>query len=138
MQWYKSKSNCFELFAQKKLYVIQLYGLMSFNYQNFVFLSKKYTDKPSPFDAEMLFNIGAGYRFSGLWYCKGWELSAKFRYTCGILYTHFNGSRKLYFKQYNTEIFYDFRAFDLRMNKRWHFRGYTCVFYFDAQNITNR
>ena len=80
---------------------------MSFNYQNFVFLSKKYTDKPSPFDAEMLFNIGAGYRFSGLWYCKGWELSAKFRYTCGILYTHFNGSRKLYFKQYNTEIFYD-------------------------------
>lgn len=128
------ESYGFEIFIQKKLSKIPLYGLFSLSISETKFTSIEGESRPSAFDSRVILNIAAGYRFN-----EQWEASAKFRFATGVPTTPFNpdGSRNFY--QYNEgERLPNFHALDVRVDKRWYFNRYTLVTYLDIQNIYGR
>ena len=137
----KGNSYGIELFAQKKLSTVPIHALMSFSYLNSSFSSTNYTDKPGPFDAKILFNMGAGYLFKNAWFLKNWMLSTKLNYSSGVPYTPFDSGGKMDYDQYNTEKLEDHWFLNFRMekkwNKKWFSKDYVSTFYLDVYNLTN-
>lgn len=130
----KGYSRGFEIFVQKKLSEIPLYGLMSFTLSESKFKSLKGGYRPSTYDSRVIFNLAAGYRFN-----QEWELSSKFRIASGQPTTPYlpNGQRD--WENYNLgKRFPTFHALDLRVDKRWNFTKYTLITYVDIQNLYGR
>lgn len=129
-----------EAFIQKKMGEIPLYGLMSLTINESRFSGLDRIDRPGAFDARIIFNIAAGYRFN-----ENWEISTKFRYSTGAPTTPFveDPNEPLYgqlnFLQYNAgERLPAFHSMDLRIDRRWNFEGFLLITYIDIQNIYNR
>ncbi len=127
-----------ELFIQKKLSEIPLYGLLSVSVSETKFKSIEGKERPGSFDARFISNLVLGYRFN-----QEWELSGKFRFSTGIPTTPFitegerTGQRNYIF--YNEgERLPDFHALDIRLDKRWNFDNFALVTYIDIQNIYGR
>jgi|YNPMSStandDraft_1061717.scaffolds.fasta_scaffold00091_27 hypothetical protein len=130
----KGYSRGFELFVQKKLSEIPLYGLMSFTLSESKFKSLQGGYRPSTYDSRFIFNLAAGYRFN-----QEWEVSSKFRIASGQPTTPYltNGQRD--WDQYNLgKRLPTFHALDLRIDKRWNFTRYTLITYVDIQNLYGR
>lgn len=91
-------------------------------------------ERESDFDNGILFIANGGY-IAG----KGWELSSKFRYVGGRPYTPINpanGTQMI--SLYNSERLPAYYSLDFRVDKRWSFKKWTLVTYFDIQNITGK
>lgn len=130
----KGYSRGFEIFVQKKLSEIPLYGLMSFTLSESKFKSLKGGYRPSTYDSRMIFNLAAGYRFD-----QEWEVSSKFRIASGQPTTPFLANGQRDWENYNLgKRLPTFHALDLRIDKRWNFTRYTLITYLDIQNLYGR
>ncbi len=124
-----------ELFLQKKLGSIPLYGIMSLTLQQSNFVGIDGIERPGAFDSHFILNLAAGYRLEG-----DWEFSAKLRVAQGLPTTPFftNGSKigTLDFSRYNAgERLPLFHALDVRVDKHWSFNGWQLITYIDIQNV---
>jgi hypothetical protein len=127
-----------ELFVQKKLGEIPLFGLISLTMQQSNFTGLDGTSRPSPFDSRFIFNVAAGYRIGNVW-----ELTAKFRLAQGLPTTPFVTSGptagSLDFSRYNEgERLPTFHAMDIRIDRRWSFQAWQLITYIDVQNVYGR
>ncbi len=127
-----------EIFLQKRMGKIPLYGLMSLTIQQSRFTGLDGIERPGSFDSRYIFNLAAGYRIAG-----EWELSAKFRLAQGQPTTPFITQGPLTgtpdFSQYNNgDRLPTFHALDMRIDKRWAFSSWQLVTYFDVQNVYGR
>ncbi len=129
-------SRGFEIFIQKKLSTIPLYGLLSLTLSQSRFNALDGVERIAPFDSPIIFNISAGYRFD-----NEWELSGKFRISSGLPTTPFAqyNSGRLEYSQYNQgERFPLFHQLDVRIDKRWDLGGFGLITYIDIQNLYAR
>lgn len=123
-----------EVFLQKKLGAIPLYGLISLTVAQTQFVALDGIERIGAFDSRFIFNIAAGYRFG-----TDWELSAKFRMAQGLPTTPYTAQGTLDFTRYNAgERLPLFHALDMRVDKRWSFTDVQLVTYLDIQNIYSR
>lgn len=123
-----------ELFIQKKLSELPIYGLLSVTYSESRFTSLDGKERPSAYDSRFIFNIALGWRIN-----EFWEVSAKFRAATGVPTSPFTSDGKIDFTQYNEgERLPGFNAADLRIDRRWNFASSTLIFYIDIQNVYGR
>lgn len=129
-------SRGLELFIQKKLSDIPLYGLVSLTLSETKFKSIDGIERTGSFDTRFIFNISAGYRFA-----SEWEVSGKFRIATGLPTTPFKADKsgELDFNSYNAgERLPTFHQLDLRIDKRWNFSWFALNTYLDIQNVYAR
>lgn len=130
----KGYSRGFELFIQKKLSTIPLYGLLSLSISETKFKSLKGNEFYSSYDSRIIMNLAIGYRFNQLW-----EVSSKFRLSTGAPTSPFLSNGTVDYTRYNQGDRYKvFHALDVRADKRWNLGNYTLVTYLDIQNIYGR
>ncbi|MDX9790195.1 MAG: TonB-dependent receptor [Candidatus Kapabacteria bacterium] len=123
-----------EIFIQKKLSDIPIYGLFSVTYAESRFTSLDGIERPSAYDSRFIFNIALGWRIDDYW-----EISAKFRAATGIPTTPFTDTGIKDFTRYNEgERLPWFNSADLRIDRRWNFESSTLIFYVDIQNVYGR
>lgn len=134
-----------EVFVQKKLSEIPLYGLISLSVNRTEFTGLDGVRRVGAFDTPIIGNIAAGYRFD-----NDWELSAKVRAASGLPTTPFIDSQtrsaetrlpvgSIDFSRYNEgERLPFFYGIDMRLDKRWSLNGVQLVTYIDVQNITGQ
>ncbi|MFW5662930.1 MAG: TonB-dependent receptor plug domain-containing protein, partial [Bacteroidota bacterium] len=123
-----------ELFIQKKLSNIPVYGLLSLSYSETKFTSLDGVKRWGAFDSRWVFNIAGGWRVS-----PDWEISGKFRIATGVPTTPYTEDGRLDFTRYNEgERLPLFHSFDFRADKKWNFVGWSLVTYIDVQNVYGR
>lgn len=127
-------SRGFELFIQKKLSDIPLYGLFSFTLSESRFTSIEGKERFGSYDSRIISNLSVGYRFN-----PKWELSTKFRIATGVPTTPFLPTGQLDFSRYNEgERLPLFHGLDVRVDRRWQWNKLTLITYIDIQNIYGR
>lgn len=128
------KSFGAELFIQKKLSSIPLYGLFSLSYSQSKFKSLDGVERYGAYDSRIIMNISAGYRIG-----SDWEISSKFRMSTGQPTTPFTANGTKDFTKYNEgERLPLYHSMDFRVDKRWNFGSLYLVTYLDIQNLYGR
>ncbi len=126
-----------EFFLQKKLSRIPIFGLLSLTVSRSKFAGIDEIPRPGAYDARVIGTALAGYRPH-----SAWGVSGKFRFATGRPTTPFVGagpqSGQLDFTKYNADRFPTFHALDLRVDRRWNFRGSQLEVYLDVQNVYAR
>jgi hypothetical protein len=124
-----------ELFIQKKLSTIPLYGLFSLTVSETKFTSLDGIERTGSFDSRFILNFALGYRFN-----KEWEISGKFRASTGLPTTpYLPPDGQIDYNQYNDgERLPFFHQLDMRLDKRWNFTGMGLTTYIDIQNVYSR
>ena len=127
-----------ELFLQKKLSEIPLYGLLSLSLSRSEYASIEGVDRPGTYDTRFIGSLSTGWRIN-----PKWEVSGKFRIATGLPTTPFitsgpdTGQRD--WALYNQgERFPTFNALDLRVDRRFSFRSWQLELYLDVQNVYGR
>jgi hypothetical protein len=127
-----------ELFLQKRLSGIPIYGLLSLSLGRAEYASLEGVDRPGTYDTRFIGSISTGWRIN-----PKWELSGKFRLATGLPTTPFitsgsdTGQRD--WTQYNQgERFPTFHALDLRVDRRFSFQSWQLEVYLDVQNVYGR
>lgn len=124
-------SRGIELFIQKNLSEIPLYGLLSVSVAETKFTSLEGVERTGAFDTRFILNFALGYRFG-----PEWELSGKFRFATGLPTTPFLANGRQDFSRYNEgPRLSDFNALDIRIDKRWDLGDFYLITYLDIQNI---
>jgi outer membrane receptor protein involved in Fe transport len=134
----KGRSVGAELFAQKQLSDIPLFGLASVSVARTTFDGSDGVSRPGSFDTRAIGNAVLGWRPNAKW-----ELSTKFRIASGLPttpfvttgpdagqqdFTNWNGGERLPL----------FHSLDVRVDRRWSLRRVQLVSYFDIQNVYGR
>lgn len=131
-----------EFLWQQRLYK-GFYGIVAYTLGVSEFTNQSKEFSVSSWDARHIINLTAGKRFG-----KDWELGAKFRYQSGLPGTPFSSSSDLVlnwdrnfqgipdYTRINTLRNGPFLAIDLRIDKKWYFKGWDLNMYFDVQNVT--
>jgi hypothetical protein len=127
-----------EVFLQKRLSQIPLYGLASVALGRSEFTAIDRVTRAGAYDGRLIGNVLLGYRLS-----RAWELSGKFRVATGLPTTPFVSlgpdAGRLDFSQYNAgPRLPTFHALDLRIDRRWSFRDWQLDVYLDVQNVYGR
>ena len=127
-----------ELFAQKQLSEIPVYGLASVSWQRNDFRALDGKERPGAFDARWITTLLAGWRPG-----PAWELSGKYRFSSGLPTTPYltegPDAGRLDFTRYNAgPRLPSVHALDLRADRRWSFSGWQLSAYLDFQNVTGR
>jgi hypothetical protein len=127
-----------ELFLQKRLSSIPVYGLVSVAVARAEFRSVDGVTRPGAYDGRVIGNLLAGWRIS-----SAWEVSGKFRVATGLPTTPYVESGpdagRLDFTRYNAgPRLPTFHTLDLRIDRRWSFRGWQLDVYLDVQNVYGR
>ena len=122
-----------ELFLQKKMSEVPLYGTLSVSYNEAIFSGLDGTSRPGSFDQRWIVNVGAGYVMN-----SDWEFSAKFRFATGRPYTPYNSDGTQDLSLYNTERIGINHSLDVRADRRWSFDNWSLVAFLDIQNIYNK
>ena len=127
-----------ELFIQKRLSAIPLFGLLSLSVSKALFTSLEGLERPGAYDARFLGNLVMGWRPD-----TDWELSGKFRVGTGLPTTPFimqgPATGQLDFSRYNHgPRLPTFHSLDLRVDRRWSFQSIQLVTYIDVQNVYGR
>jgi outer membrane receptor protein involved in Fe transport len=127
-----------EAFVQKKLSAVPVYGLLSLSFARAEFTSLEGRARPGRYDARFIGTALAGYRFN-----PKWEVSGKLRVATGLPTTPFietgpdTGQRD--YGRYNEgDRFPTFHALDIRVDRRFSFRGWQLELYVDVQNVYGR
>ncbi len=124
-----------ELFIQKKLSDIPIYGLFSLSYSETKFKSLDDEWRYGAFDSRWVMNLATGWRINPLW-----EVSGKFRMATGVPSTPYitegPNAGSLDFSQYNEGGRLPFfHQLDVRVDKRWNWNNFTLITYIDIQNL---
>ena len=127
-----------EVFLQKRLSAIPVYGLVSLAVSRSEFRAIDTITRPGAYDGRVIANILGGWRIN-----RGWEVSGKFRLATGLPTTPYVESGpdagRLDFTQYNAgPRLPTFHALDVRIDRRWSFRGWQLDLYLDVQNVYGR
>ncbi len=127
-----------EIFLQKRLSEIPIFGLLSLSLGRAEYASLEGVDRPGTYDTRFIGSISTGWRIN-----PKWEVSGKFRLATGLPTTPFitsgpdTGQRD--WAQYNQgERFPTFHALDLRVDRRFSFRSWQLEVYLDVQNVYGR
>lgn len=123
-----------EMLARKKFGALPVYGMASISLMRSEFSALDRVWRTGSYDVRAISNLVVGWRPN-----RSWELSGKFRYSTGLPTTPFIGSGSLAgqfdFSRHNTgSRLPAFHALDLRVDRRWSFRGSQLVVYLDVQN----
>ncbi len=134
----KGRSVGAELFVQKQLSDIPLFGLASVSVARTTFDGADGVRRAGTFDTRAIGNIVLGWRPS-----PKWELSGKFRIASGLPTTPFvttgPDAGQQEFTQWNEgERLPLFHSLDVRVDRRWSLRRVQLVGYFDIQNVYGR
>lgn len=123
-----------ELFIQKKLSEIPVYGLLSLTLAKSEFKSIEGIYRPSKYDSRFIANLALGWRIN-----PDWEISGKFRLATGVPTTNFTSDGKIDYENYNEgERLPVYHSMDVRVDRRWTFSGLALITYIDVQNVYNR
>ena len=123
-----------ELFLQKRLSDIPLFGLISASYNRTRFRGLDGVTSIGAFDSPLVFNGLLGWRPN-----PRWEFSSRVRSAAGLPTTPFTAEGRLDFTRYNQGgRLPTFFALDLRVDRRFVFRRSQLVTYLDIQNATAR
>lgn len=128
-------STGIDLFVEKKLSEVPLYGRMSVSLSSTRFTAYDGFTRPSNNDQRVVINAACGYLFN-----TQWEGTTTFRYSTGRPYTPVGTIR--YFERssakYNTERTETNHGMDLRVSRRWDAEPIQLITYIDVQNVYNR
>ncbi len=123
-----------EIFLQKRLSEIPVYGLLSASYNRTRFRGLDGSQSIGAFDSPLVFNGLLGWRPNARW-----EFSGRVRSAAGLPTTPFTAAGRLDFARYNNgERLPTFFALDARIDRRFVFRKSQLVTYVDVQNATAR
>lgn len=127
-------SRGLELFVQKKLSDIPVYGLLSISVGESKFTSLEGGERYGPFDARFIGNIAFGWRPN-----DDWEFSGKFRAATGLPTTPYDSLGNRIISQYDegTSLPF-FHSLDIRVDKRWSLNKIFLDTYIDIQNVYSR
>ncbi|MCY7361511.1 MAG: TonB-dependent receptor, partial [Ignavibacteria bacterium] len=123
-------SKGIELFIQKAL-TTNYFGTLSLSLFEAKYTALDSIERESDFNNRFIFTLVGGYSFG-----KEWEVSSKFRFTGGRPYTPANpeeGTKLV--SQFNSSKLPNYSSLDVRLDKRWNFKGWTLITYIDIQNI---
>ena len=134
----KGRSYGAELFVQKQLSEIPLFGLASVSVSRTTFDGTDGRARAGSFDTRAIANLVLGWRPSAKW-----ELSGKFRIASGLPTTPFiaagPSAGQQDFAQWNEgERLPLFHGLDVRVDRRWSLRAVQLIGYIDIQNIYGR
>ncbi|ARA94243.1 hypothetical protein AWN76_014480 [Rhodothermaceae bacterium RA] len=132
-----------ELFVQQKL-VERVYGLASYTLAWSEFAGADGVLRPSSWDVRHTVSLTGGIRFNAKW-----ELGVKWRYLSGRPFTPFDpvASAEEYaltgrgvpdYDRLNAARSPAYHRLDVRVDRRFAFRGWNAVVYLDVQNLYNR
>jgi outer membrane receptor protein involved in Fe transport len=134
----KGRSVGAELFVQKQLSDIPLFGLASVSVARTTFDGSDGVSRPGSFDTRAIGNAVLGWRPNAKW-----ELSAKFRIASGLPTTPFvttgpDAGQQDFTNWNEGERLPLFHSLDVRVDRRWSLRRVQLVSYFDIQNVYGR
>jgi hypothetical protein len=127
-----------EVYVQKRLSAIPVYGLASVALARSEFRGLDDVTRAGAYDGRIIGNLLVGWRIN-----RAWEVSSKFRIASGLPTTPFITSGPstghLDFSQYNAgPRLPAFHSLDIRIDRRWSFRGWQLDLYLDVQNVYGR
>jgi hypothetical protein len=127
-----------ELLGQKRFSEVPVYGLASVSVGRVEFTGLDGVTRPGAYDTRVIATLAAGWRPNA-----SWEYGAKFRFATGAPTTPFvlDGPLRATpdFARYNAgPRLPTFHALDIRIDRRWAWRGVQLVAYLDVQNVYGR
>jgi outer membrane cobalamin receptor len=128
------ESRGIELFLQKRLSEVPLFGKLSVTYSESEFTSMDGTSHPSSNDQRWKVAVSCGYIFD-----EQWEATSTFRLYTGRPYTPFTSSQWL-----RTSVYYNSarvglnHSLDLRVVRRWMMGSIAVSTFLDIQNVYDR
>jgi outer membrane cobalamin receptor len=123
-----------ELFIQKKLSEIPIWGLLSATYSETNFTSLDGVERPGSYDSRVIGNLSIGWRPN-----DSWEFSGKFRFSTGTPTTPYNSDGTLDFTRFNEgDRLPVNHQLDIRVDKKWLFEKSMLNTYIDIQNVYNQ
>jgi hypothetical protein len=129
-------SRGIDIFTEKRLSEIPLYGRVSLSLSETRFTAYDGVSRPSNNDQKIILNAGAGYLFD-----ERWETTATFRYSSGRPYAPVGVGARFFERSsayYNTARTEENHCLDLRISRRWEGETVQLVTYLDIQNVYNR
>ncbi len=121
-----------ELFLQKKMSEVPVYGTMSVSYNQARFTALDGIERAGSFDQTWIMNLGGGYIFN-----EKWEFSTKLRYATGRPYTPLDENGQQLTSAYNSVRLDPNHTLDMRLDRRWG-GAWGLITYIDIQNIYNK
>jgi hypothetical protein len=129
----------FEFFVQKKL-TQKFFGILSYTFYKSEYSGRDGNLVASSWDNGHLVSLAWGYKLP-----RNWELGLKFRYQGGAPYTPLNeqASRLNYLSfgrgindntRLNSQRLGGFNSSDVRIDKKWNFKGTALDFFIDVTN----
>ncbi len=131
-----------EVLFQQRLFK-GFYGIAAYTFGKSEFSNKNNVYAPSSWDSRHIINLTMGKRFG-----RNWELGVKYRFQSGLPNTPFSPNSDLAtnwnrnfsgipdYSAINSIRNDAFSALDLRIDKKWFFKGWDLNLFFDIQNIT--
>lgn len=131
-----------ELLYQQRL-TKGFYGIAAYTFGKSEFTNGDGQFAPSSWDSRHIVSLTGGKRFG-----KDWELGVKYRYQSGLPGTPFSANSDLVanwdrnfggipdYSRINTVRFGAFGALDIRLDKKWFFKGWDLNLFLDLQNVT--
>lgn len=130
-------SRGIDLFLEKRLSEIPLYGRVSIGLSETRFTAFDGISRPSNNDQRIVLNAGGGYIFN-----EQWEGTATFRYSSGRPYAPIGVGDSRFFERssalYNTARTQENHRLDVRISRRWSLDPFLLITYLDIQNLYNR
>ncbi|MBZ0204145.1 MAG: TonB-dependent receptor [Ignavibacteria bacterium] len=124
---------------QKKLTGNGFYGMINYSLAESNVTGLEGGERPGSFDYRHNLTVIAGYQIA-----NDWLIGLKYRYTTGRPYTPFNKDASIFagrgvsdFNNFNGARYKDYNRLDLRVDKKWNFKGLSIVSYIELQNVFN-
>jgi len=122
-----------ELLVQKKFSETPLYGTLSVTLNRTEYAGVDGVYRSGSYDQRFIANLTGGHVFN-----EKWEVAAKFRLAADQPYTPFEADGSQIPARYNANRLATNHSLDLRIDRRWFFRGWNLITYIDIQNVYNR
>ncbi len=131
-----------EMLFQQRLFK-GFYGILAVTVGRSEFNNNDDTYAPSSWDSKQIVNLTMGKRFA-----RNWELGIRYRYQSGLPFTPFDANSDLVvnwdrnfvgipdYSRINTQRRGPINGLDLRVDKKWFFKGWDLNLYLDLQNVT--
>jgi hypothetical protein len=130
----KGTTHGIEIFAEKRLSEIPLYGRVSMTLAEARFTALDGINRPSSSDQRFVMTLSGGYIFDELW-----EITSTFRYASGRPYTPYNFNEFVRSTEYyNTSRTKPNHNLDMRISRRWVNESWNCTAYLDIQNVYSK